>query len=407
MNTNREHSNLHLHLPRLLRHFGGACLKQEDSYALYRFQGSHVILIHTEEGYRYYEVQSPEKKLEAFDLVVSYMAKMETNPRIPLWDKVFEFYNKLSKDSDLVLTEKYEPAFKTVKKDFNHFHTYLSRPTALEHPLYTSVAGDSVFENRFGQGPDKRILFPLYNIQNEVCGYFEDDLEDIHPYGESAMEHGLWYSQIPEKIEALFVFSNPKEAMAFHQRFQLKNAVYLALGSINHTTTRILFQIHRLTKVKKIMLSFTGDSKIAGFVRDLHFISFMEEDFRLRVADGAIQIQCRQKDPKAFARFYTHCRDYNEGLRKHFLKHRSILDQHLVNAYSLVLSQDGEQINLRVPLEINALQLMIWSYYKNFLHTTLDILKPKKVDWNLEWEEIPPLQNEGKEVQVEEYRIAQ
>jgi hypothetical protein len=83
------------------------------------------------------------------------------------------------------------------------------------------------------------------------------------------------------------------------------------------------------------------------------------------------------------------------------------MDQHLVNAYSIVLSQDGEHITLRVPLEINALQLMIWSYYKNFLHTTLDILKPKKVDWYLEWEEIPSLQNEGKEVQVEEYRIAQ
>jgi hypothetical protein len=49
---------------------------------------------------------------------------------------------------------------------------------------------------------------------------------------------------------------------------------------------------------------------------------------------------------------------------------------------------------------------LVWSYYKNYLNRTIDILKPTSDNWYAEREMEKGRQKKRKEVQLKEYRIA-
>ena len=89
-----------------------------------------------------------------------------------------------------------------------------------------------------------------------------------------------------------------------------------------------------------------------------------------------------------------------------FLKFNKIIDQNRLNKYSILVSKDNEDIKVRLPIESNAIKLLVWSYYKNYLNKTIDILKPKSDNWYTEWKNTQNQVNEGKEVHLKEYRIA-
>jgi hypothetical protein len=93
-------------------------------------------------------------------------------------------------------------------------------------------------------------------------------------------------------------------------------------------------------------------------------------------------------------------------LAQSFLKFNKIIDQNRLNKYSILVSKDNEDIKVRLPIESNAIKLLVWSYYKNYLNKTIDILKPKSDNWYTEWENSQNQVNERKEVQLKEYRIA-
>ena len=181
----------------------------------------------------------------------------------------------------------------------------------------------------------------------------------------------------------------------------------MALGAINPQTTDILFQIQRLTKVDKLFLSFTGNKKIEGYLRDLHFISYTNDsDFNLTLTDRDMLLHFPMGNEKSFSRFYDHTRRFNQDLAQSFLKFNKIIDQNRLNKYSILVSKDNEDIKVRLPIESNAIKLLVWSYYKNYLNKTIDILKPKSDNWYTEWENTQSQVNEGKEVHLKEYRIA-
>ena len=93
-------------------------------------------------------------------------------------------------------------------------------------------------------------------------------------------------------------------------------------------------------------------------------------------------------------------------LAKSFLKYNKALDQFRINRHSIVVGKEGDGISVRVPLEVGAIKYFVWSYHKNYLGKTLDILKPKMANWHLEWESDQSITLKGKEVQMEDYRIA-
>ncbi len=396
-----------IHLPKLFEKLGYEPLGKENTHCIFKGNGMHYVVIYTEDGFLYYKTQRPEEKLSASDLIIEHLSRSESMPKEMLWDKVEYNYKEVLDTKNLVLDKSALELGDKVSKNFNHFLSYSIPLGTNEDELYTELENSEPFKGRVCKHKDGGILFPLYNIQNEVCGHFIDVDQGVTPYGESAIKHSLWYSNIPKTIDGLFLFKDPKEAMAFHRNFQLKNVVYLALGDINSQTTQILFQIQRLTKVDKLFLSFTGNKKIEGYLRDLHFISFVEDsNFKLSLTDRDMVLRFPIGSEKSFSRFYDHTRQFNQELSKSFLKYNKIIDQNRLNRYSILISKDGEEIKVRLPLETNAIKLVVWSYYKNYLDKSIEILKPTSENWYSEWEFAKTEGKKGKEVQLKQYRIA-
>ncbi|MCM4173059.1 hypothetical protein DHD32_16360 [Arenibacter sp. TNZ] len=396
-----------IHLPNLFEHLGYRVVQSENTHLILKNGGEHYVIINTEKGYFYYKVQRPQEKLSASDLITEYVSKVEGIGKELIWDKVDGLYNQVLETKTLLIANSPDDTLKIVPKDFNHFLSYRSPLEDTSKDLYHGVESSIPFSGRVFQNQEGGALFPLFNLQNEVCGYFLDTDKEVVPYKESAIKHSLWYSNIPKRIEGLFLFKDPKEALAFHRKFQLKNVVYMALGAINCQTTDILFQIQRLTKVDKLFLSFTGNKKIEGYLRDLHFISYTKDsDFNLTLTDRDMLLRFPMGNEKSFSRFYDHTRRFNQDLTKSFLNFNKIIDQNRLNKYSILVSKDNEDIKVRLPIESNAIKLLVWSYYKNYLNKTIDILKPKSDNWYTEWENTQNQVNERKEVQLKEYRIA-
>ncbi len=396
-----------IHLPNLFEHMGYQVVQSEHTHHILSYGSEHCVIINTEKGYLYYKVQRPQEKLSASDLITEYASKVEGIGKELIWDKVDGLYNQVLETETLLIANNPIDKLKIVPEDFNHFLSYRSPLEDTSKDLYQGVQSSIPFSGRVFQNHEGGPLFPLFNLQNEVCGYFLDTDEEVVPYKESAIKHSLWYSNIPKKIEGLFLFKDPKEALAFHRKFRLKNVVYMALGEINSHTTDILFQIQQLTKVDKLFLSFTGNKKIEGYLRDLHFISYTKDSyFNLTLTDRDILLRFPLSNEKSFSRFYDHTRRFNQDLAQSFLNFNKIIDQNRLNKYSILVSKDNEDIKIRLPLESNAIKLIVWSYYKNYLNKTIDILKPKSDNWYTEWKNTQNQVNERKEVQLKEYRIA-
>ncbi len=396
-----------IHLPKLFEHLGYRPVLRDKTHYIFKGGGAQYVVIHTEKGFVYYKTQRPQEKLSASDLITGHVSKNEGLNKVMLWDKVDSFYSEVLQTQSLLMNDDQEIEIETVSDEFNHFLEYGFPMENNKDGLYNGSADLAPFSKRIFQNAEGEILFPLFNMQNEVCGYFADTDKGVLPYKESAIEHSLWYSNIPKKIDGLFLFKEPREALAFHRKFKLKNIVYLALGKINAQTTGILFQIQRLTKVNKLFLSFTGDKKLEGYLRDLHFISHVEDSgFKLTLTDRDMILRFPMGNEKSFSRFYDHTRRFNKELAQSFMKYNKIIDQNRLNRYSIMVSKDGEQIKVRLPLETNAIKLLVWSYYKNYLDKTIEILKPTSNNWYSEREPIEGRTKKGKEVQWKDYRIA-
>ena len=397
----------HIHLPKLFEHLGFRLVSTEKTHSIFKKGGAHYVVIRNEKGFLYYKVQRPQEKLSASDLIIEHVSKSESMDKDMIWDKVDSFYKVVLETETLLTNNDSKNTLDTVPKDFNHFLSYTYSLNDTLEGLYADLDDSVPFSGRVFQNEKGKTLFPLFNMQNEVCGHFIDEGKGTVPYGASAIKHSLWYSNIPKSIEGLFLFKDPKEALAFHRKFQLKNVVYMALGEINSQTTDILFQIQRLTKVNKLFLSFTGDKKIEGYLRDLHFISYIKDsEFKLTLTDRDMRLLFPIGKEKSFSKFYEHTQQFNKALAKSFLKYNTIIDQNRLNKYSIMISTDNDKIKVRLPLETNAIKLSVWSYYKNYLNKTIDILKPKSDNWYGEWQMMDDQTKKGREVQLKEYRIA-
>lgn len=395
-----------IHLPRLFEHLGYTCSMAKKTHCIYERKNKTCAIILTDEGYMFYNVQHPEKKLSASHLIIEQVSKIEGSSKESVWDKVDAFYRKVLENKNLLIEAENSDMEKVVK-DFNHFQSYSLPQDSTRQDFYSDIEEIRPFQERVFEDKDGKVLFPLYNLQNENCGFFVDSVDGITPYRESSLKNSLWYSNIPGTIDWLVVLKDPKEALAFHKKFRLKNVVYLALGTINYETSKILFQIQKSIKVKKLVLSFTGNKKIEGYLRDLNFISFMEEsNFNLTVKEQDILVRFRMGEEKSFLKFFNSTKKFNQGLAKSFLKHNKVIDQNRINEQSIMIAKENELIKVRIPLEVNAIKFFVWSYYKNYLNKTLDLLKPVQPNWYLEWESTQSISLKGKEVQLKDYRIA-
>ena len=412
MNSNWLNKDDIIHLPRLFVHFGYEAEVEGKDHILFKRNSQCRVVIFTENGFKYYKVENPEKKYSSSSLILEEVAKVEGISKETIWDKVTEYYQKVLDTDNLLVNDTGDINLVKVTLDFNHFLSYKIPFNTQQGGLYSTENVIGCFENRIFQTKSGEPIFPLFNNDNQITGYLIDEGDMIRPYKESYTDQSIWFSNVPTTIEWFILFNNPKEALSFHTKFSLTNAVYCVPGKINYDTTAMLLNIQREMKVKKLVLTFTGRSKIEGYLRDLTFISFMEKrNFMLNVHGSELRIEINKIDEKSpdfksFVDFYNGTKNFNQGLAKSFLKYNKILDQQLLNEHSILLKKEDDFYSIRVPFEVNALKYFVWSYNKNFLGNSIEIIKPRQRSWFLDWESSQSLTIKRKEEVLKEYKIA-
>jgi len=363
----------------LMEHFGYHYIKKSTAFRIYKMNKSFAVVFLTENGYRYYLCGKPEKKLSAFDLILSHISTIETAKSKSLWNKVDAFYTQIVEDNTLHIKPKDTKASSILPDDFNHFEGFEK-----EFSLKVKAVGNC-FEKRVLEDSKGMLHFPFYNLSNRLTGYGIQKGQRITNLEESDTSGSIWFSNIPNEIKHLVIFNNPLEVLAFHEKFKLNQTVYLALSEINYETTKILFQIYKKTKVGKMAISFTGTSKIQGYIDDLMLISSLNDGkFFMKISKDHLVIQFDPENEKAIARLHKELQKFNHSLSQEYLKFNKFLDHSLVNQKSIVLSKYKEMVVCRLPLEINALRYFLWTYYRNYLGKMIEIIKPHAQNWQTE-----------------------
>ena len=191
-------------LPALFGHFGYGQVKGEPTHMLFQRNGRYRVVIHTEKGFLYYHVESPQNKLSASDLIIEEVSRREGEKNETLWDKVDQRYHQVTTAKELMLDTSKDVGLESVPTDFNHFHSYAVPFKARSESIYSDVAGTGVFKDRIFEASSGEPLFPLYNIQNETTGYFLDSDKGVRSFGESDAKSSLWYSNIPKTRKLVF-----------------------------------------------------------------------------------------------------------------------------------------------------------------------------------------------------------
>lgn len=372
----------------VMGHFGYPMTKNEVNHKIYRMGKDHAVVYNTEEKQHFYMCSRPEKKLRVFDLILTGCSKTEKDSSKGLWNKVDECYSYFNSKKEFQLTHSTVNNEEIVSDTFNHFDEFTK--TLQSSPLLDDQTLKACFEDRLFQDEEGILYFPFYNLSNNLTGHVQQRDSKTIPIAESDTSMSIWFSQVPKKIEHLIVFNNPLEAVSFQQKFKLTNAVYLAIKNINYETSKILVQIYKQTKVGKMMLSFTGDSKIKGYIDDLMLISCINDGkFFIKVEKNHLMIRFDPESEKAISQLHKEIQKYNQALAKEYLKFNKVVDHTLVNQKSMVLSKHKEMVACKLPIEINALRYFLWSYYRNYLGKMIEIIKPQTQNWQYEYNQSP------------------
>lgn len=385
MNNKWRDLDQRLDLNGLLVHFGHSPVRQEKSHYSYKMGKEHVVVIKTSMGHRYYLARRPERKLAAFDLILDQLSKLEGSAKMGLWSKIDDFYQHIESNGLFKLEAGEASEMEIRQKEFNHFedmaHGFSLKKDSMESDLH------GIFEGRVYLDPKGRKLFPFRNLANTLTGYAVEDGEDYSLLAESDVSASVWFSKIPSSIEHLIVFKSPMEAVAFHRRFQLTNAVYLSFLDINYDTAKILTQIHKTTKLNKFAISLTGKSKVEGYIHDLMLMSHINDTrFLVQVGKDHLGIRFHPGSEKALTSLYNETKKFNNSLAQEYMGYNKMPDQSLLNQRSIILTREKDMVLCRLPFDVNALRYFLWSYYRNYMGKTIEIIKPVDVNWVKEYQ---------------------
>ncbi|MBV1929939.1 MAG: toprim domain-containing protein [Gammaproteobacteria bacterium] len=149
------------------------------------------------------------------------------------------------KDIGLVIKtlNKLKPA---TQSDFLEFRNITSQ--TLNAPL---------FRDRVLMGYNKAIIFPHWNDKG-VCG-FEFKNEKFAGFSKHGNK-GLWYSQIPKKLEQLIFVESSLEALSHYQQFKPTKAAYFtASGNWTPNTGKLIGKVIVKYPNTKIVAAFNND----------------------------------------------------------------------------------------------------------------------------------------------------
>ncbi len=398
-----SHSDGVVNLLNLFKYLNFKEIETTQQYVVYSKQSNYYVVIKTSEGYTYYKTERPKEKLKGTDIIKTFVSSIETKSNNSIWSKIDTKYKEYLDSGD---DTQAHVDLDIVDQNFNHF-------LGLKHPLethdmsiYKEVQNDPQMSNRIFQDKNGNIIFPIYNNDKDICGYLIDEGNQIKPYDHTKLDQGIWFNNIPKKIEQIFVFKNPKEAIAFYLNFKLENTLFVSCSTVNYVTTRMLFDIKKVSKAKQFIVSFTGAKKINGYIYDLNFISFLrEDDFNVTIRGDHMHLVFKKPEEKAFVKFYKKILEFNETISKEYVKFNEITNQPVVQKNSIVPKrQENGNIVCIVPLEVNAIKFIAWAYFKFFLSKEIDILKPRENNWFSQYEKM--VSNQSKSETYDVFRLA-
>lgn len=386
MDINRHYwadADRNTNLINLFEYLHYTMVHQTTTYRVYHKANSYYAVIYTDQGYWYYRCENPKQKLRGSDLIRSFCAMVVTGDQKSIWEKLgtkYQEYLDAGVDS--------KPAKLTAVSDtFNHFETLAIRiDTDTLIPLYRDALQEHSIQNRMAMNKKKEVLFPIYQSPDTICGYLKDTPNGMEPYPSYANTNaGIWYTRLPKKINTLIIFSTPKDAIAFYVQFKPEHTVCIACPTINYSVSKMLLGLKKVSKAKKMYISFTGNTTMESYMMHLQYIAELQPfEFIFNHEQGYIQLILRQPEDEAFVNFYKKVNEFNESVAAMYKKynHTKNLNQTLILQNSIVLKRvDSDTIHARIPMEVNAVKFLIWAYYRFFLPSDIMILKPKERNW--------------------------
>ncbi|MBB3125256.1 ribosomal protein S8 [Mesoflavibacter sabulilitoris] len=367
-----------------------------DNYIVYSNSINFYVVYKTLKGFYFYNTVSPEKKLQASDAFEIVLSKKDDNSKLSIWEKI-DITIKSYEDKEI----KKEVVLDLVDYNFNHFELVENELSTLNNDLFDKIKNNPVFNNSYIISNDK-ILYPLYNINNTLCGYLTEENGKIIPTLYTNPKYSLWFSNTNINFENIIVLNSPKEAISFHNNFKLDKIVFVVLSEINNTSVRTIKALNKISKSKKIIISFTGNNKTEGFIKDLKFLEQLQDNFSIKLLQNNISITFKIGHEKSFLSFYNQLNRYNKHLGQQFNNTFSEIDQFQIDKYAMKISKDNDFVSVKLPIEINALKHFIWNYTKQYLANELDVLKPKARSWEKQLEQLNLSENEN----IKDYKIA-
>lgn len=369
----------------LYQHFGFELSRKEKSFCSYKMGKEYAVVVQTGKAQRYYLSRRPERKLAAFDLILDRLSKTEGTHRQGLWSKIDAFYGAIGEESHFHIKNSNQAMLEPSPKDFNHFENMAEKHSL--KPLELEYDTEGIFQNKVFSNSNGEQFFPFRNLANTLTGYALAREERYSLLGESDVSASVWFSNVPKSIDHLIAFKSPMEALAFHQRFRLRNVVYLAVLDINYDTVKLLSQIHKTTKLNKLALSLTGTSKVEGYVHDLMLMSFLNDSkFLVRVGKDNLGIRFDPESEKLLTQLHHEIKAFNNSLAQEYMGFNKMPDQSLLNQRSIILTREKDMVLCRLPFDVNALRYFLWSYYRNYMGKSIEIIKPVDVNWAQEYE---------------------
>ena len=407
----------------IMEYLNFTMVEQSDSYRVYQFGKKYFTVINQNGNYVFFNPSDPNYVGGCIDLLLLYVSSLETEKKLTDWQKVQLTIEKyLEKQGGLEkISEIDYPDLKAIDKDFNLFTYKYLKTSYLESQNLTSdndvfeliVSNDlenhPLFKNKI-ISHNNLMLFPLINQTNKIVGLLANTKNSIQVLPYSDTKSSIWHSNIPKKLDTVFVFDSPKEAIFFYLNFRIDNALYISCQNINFTITDLLLNIQKVAKAKKLVLSFTSSAK--GYVQDLRLFSQLKEmGLILETKERFLEMTFPYDNEETLQQLYSTFQKYNNEVSIKYRDFTSIPNQEHIKQKLITMVKDPNSektIKIRIPTSLNTLKLFVWGYHKYLVKSKFsgqtEILKPEKSNWYSQYHHNLELHNKNQETKM--YKLA-
>lgn len=146
--------------------------------------------------------------------------------------------------------------------------------------MTTSIINSPLFTNKIFNEKEKpyNIVFPMYNSEGKVNGLEARNKNFKHQFAGSKGSEGVWHSNVPNRIESVFIAESPLDCIAHRAIKGNDNTFYVSFnGSLSweqiKTINNILDKHRNRIDTTKFSFALGSDNDSAGTNYDIMFIA--------------------------------------------------------------------------------------------------------------------------------------